>query len=168
MFPPNHSLALPWCVFLAIGSQCVKKNTPGHFLEQCKLQWGPAPARVLPCEPVLSGACWPTGALLTPPLGEKGLRETVAAVWSPDLFPPATLISSTGRLGFWAHQHPQPQLRLHGHSREASILALAGVAGSPISTWVAGTAVQGHLTVSALEEESAMRTSGRARRVGVN
>lgn len=140
-------------------------NTPSPFLEQ----WKPAQAQAIPCEPVLSGACCPTGALPIPLPGEKKLKEHVAIIWSTGLFSLPTLISSTGRdLDAGPVSPPQPHLTPRGHSRKASILALVGMAGSPISTWVAGTAVQGHFTVSALEEKSAMRTPRRAKGVGVS
>lgn len=47
-----------------------------------------------------------------------------------------------------------------GNSREASILALLFVAGPAVLTGATGTAVQGHLTVSALGRKSAMGTPG--------
>lgn len=98
----------------------------------------------------------------------RGLRESVTIIWRTGLCPLPNLISSTGRLGCWAHQQPPTPPQAPGDSREASILALLGMAGSPVSTWVAGTAVQGHLAVSALEEKAAMRTPGRAKGVSRN
>ena len=73
-------------------------------------------------------------------------------------FPLSSLISGTRILGCWAQQQSPSLSRAPGNSREASILALPGVAGSPISTWVAGTAVQRYLAVPALEGKSVVRT----------
>lgn len=53
-----------------------------------------------------------------------------------------------------AHQGPAPA----GNSREAGTLALLGVAGPAVFTGATGTAVQGHLAVSALGRKSAVGT----------
>lgn len=129
------------------------RYTPGPSLEL----WKPAQAQAIPCEPVLPGACCPTGALPIPLPGEKELKEHVAIIWS------------TGRdFDAGPVSPPKPRLTPHGHSHEASILALVGMASSPISTWVAGTAVQRHFAVSALEEKPAMSTPGRAKGIGMS
>ena len=57
------------------------------------------------------------------------------------------------------HQDPAPA----GNSREAGTLALLGVAGPAVFTGATGTAVQGHLAVSALGRKSAVGTPGRPR-----
>lgn len=63
--------------------------------------------------------------------------------------------------GCWVPLAPAPQvLAPPGNSREASILALLFEAGPAVLAGATGTAVQGHLTVSALGRESGMGTPG--------
>lgn len=108
-------------------------------------------------------------------MGMAGGCGTVSSECSLPLRPPSTPSQSTedgrgghsmwrrrtAKHGCWVPSAPAPQvLAPPGNSREASILALLFLAGAAVLTGATGTAVQGHLTVSALGRESGMGTPG--------